>query len=39
LRQTTSTHSFIPSERRGHHGRDRMVLDFQLHIQSVHIIT
>ena len=28
LRQTTITHSFIPSKRRGCHGRDRMVLGF-----------
>jgi len=27
-RQTTITHSFIPSKRRGRHGRDRMVLGF-----------
>jgi hypothetical protein len=28
LRQTTITHSFIPSKRRGRHGRDRMVFGF-----------
>lgn len=28
LRQTTITPSFIPSKRRGRHGRDRMVVKF-----------